>query len=404
MSPEVLCAQNHSFAVDFFAIGAMGYEFMSGERPYLGNNRKEIKQAVLLKQVIITYDELSPGWSKESADFLNALIIRNPHKRLGFQTGIEALKNHKWFNDFNWNDLLNKTMLSPFSPKASGNYDKSYCEGVDQIESETRRRYQMIMERDDFNYLFNEYTYINEQEENSIFFQSNRQRLIQQTAFNSIDNIQVNKTTKMNQNNKLKSKPMLIKTKGGLLFHSQLMASSQRMLNIENLKSKLKQKSVLKQAHSPRVNSRNGNHFIKYSSVIPKHHSNNNYISNVNYPSFSLMNSQYKTVNKSKSNLALNKNINVNKYDKKQNLYFLKKLENSRSCRNIGSLLPTLRSNYTKIIPGSDLNVYEKSTRERNKIILPINISSNYRSMSLIKSMSLSMTNSFLKHKLNIKN
>jgi hypothetical protein len=32
--------KNHSYAVDYFAIGVMGYEFMLGKRPYLGKNRK----------------------------------------------------------------------------------------------------------------------------------------------------------------------------------------------------------------------------------------------------------------------------------------------------------------------------------------------------------------------------
>ena len=44
MAPEVMCYQNHSFAVDFFALGVIGYEFMKGKRPYLGKNRKEIKE------------------------------------------------------------------------------------------------------------------------------------------------------------------------------------------------------------------------------------------------------------------------------------------------------------------------------------------------------------------------
>lgn len=30
MSPEVMCAQNHSFLVDYFAVGVIGYEFLSG--------------------------------------------------------------------------------------------------------------------------------------------------------------------------------------------------------------------------------------------------------------------------------------------------------------------------------------------------------------------------------------
>ena len=50
MSPEVLLAQNHSFPVDFFAIDVMGYEFMLGQRPYFGKNKKEIKHQVLRRQ------------------------------------------------------------------------------------------------------------------------------------------------------------------------------------------------------------------------------------------------------------------------------------------------------------------------------------------------------------------
>jgi len=51
MSPEVLCAQNHTVVVDYFAIGVMCYEFMKGYRPYLGKGRKEIKEKVMAKQV-----------------------------------------------------------------------------------------------------------------------------------------------------------------------------------------------------------------------------------------------------------------------------------------------------------------------------------------------------------------
>ncbi len=38
MSPEVMCAQNHSQLVDYFAIGVIGYEFLSGRVSFLLNN------------------------------------------------------------------------------------------------------------------------------------------------------------------------------------------------------------------------------------------------------------------------------------------------------------------------------------------------------------------------------
>lgn len=39
--------------MDYFAIGVIGYEFMLGRRPYLGKSRKEIRDAIIAKQVQI---------------------------------------------------------------------------------------------------------------------------------------------------------------------------------------------------------------------------------------------------------------------------------------------------------------------------------------------------------------
>jgi len=35
MAPEVMCRQNHGIAVDYFAVGVIGYEFMMGRVSYL---------------------------------------------------------------------------------------------------------------------------------------------------------------------------------------------------------------------------------------------------------------------------------------------------------------------------------------------------------------------------------
>ena len=49
MAPEVMFRTNHTMAVDYFASGVIGYEFMLGTRPYLGNNRNEIRDAMTSK-------------------------------------------------------------------------------------------------------------------------------------------------------------------------------------------------------------------------------------------------------------------------------------------------------------------------------------------------------------------
>ena len=161
MAPEVLMAQNHSFPVDFFAIGIMGYEFMLGQRPYIGKSRKEIKHLVLQKQAKIEEDYIPEGWSDESVDFINKCLKRKESRRLGYKNGVTELKKHQWFEGFDWEGLYNKTMLAPFVPKKAGNYDKKYCEGIEKLSDTTLERYQTYLKKNNFKHIFDGYTYIN---------------------------------------------------------------------------------------------------------------------------------------------------------------------------------------------------------------------------------------------------
>jgi serine/threonine protein kinase len=74
MAPEVMCRQNHGVAVDYFALGVLLYEFMMGRRPYSGKTRKEIRDKIFEKQVVLKKADLPEGWSLEAADFINKLI------------------------------------------------------------------------------------------------------------------------------------------------------------------------------------------------------------------------------------------------------------------------------------------------------------------------------------------
>ena len=49
MAPEVMCRQNHGIAVDYFGLGILLFEFMTGKRPYVGKTRKEIRDRIFEK-------------------------------------------------------------------------------------------------------------------------------------------------------------------------------------------------------------------------------------------------------------------------------------------------------------------------------------------------------------------
>ena len=159
MSPEVMKGRNHSFEVDFFAIGVIGYEFMNGKRPYVGRNRREIKEQMIATQAKIKDEDIIPGWSNESADFINQLLIRRPENRLGFNNGAKDLKEHSWLKYYPWKELDDKQLPSPFIPEKKDNFDKRYCESVEHIGQETQMRYEEILDDSDYQRVFMNFKY-----------------------------------------------------------------------------------------------------------------------------------------------------------------------------------------------------------------------------------------------------
>ena len=58
MAPEVMTKQNHSYEVDYYALGVIVYELMMGRRPYAGRDRKSIREQILAKQTAIKKSEI----------------------------------------------------------------------------------------------------------------------------------------------------------------------------------------------------------------------------------------------------------------------------------------------------------------------------------------------------------
>lgn len=108
IAPEILAWKNHSFSVDYFALGIIIYECIIGNRPYSGRTRKDFRQQVFSRQAWIKRsDVMSLDWSDEALDFCNSLIQRKTSSRLG-ENGIAELKQHSWLKDFDWEALLRK--------------------------------------------------------------------------------------------------------------------------------------------------------------------------------------------------------------------------------------------------------------------------------------------------------
>ncbi|KAL7379229.1 hypothetical protein ABVT39_024628 [Epinephelus coioides] len=93
VAPEILNYEPISTATDMWSIGVLTYVMLTGESPFLGDNKQET--FLNISQVNIDYSQDTfEGISALAVDFIKSLLVKNPRKRA---TAKECL-NHPWLN------------------------------------------------------------------------------------------------------------------------------------------------------------------------------------------------------------------------------------------------------------------------------------------------------------------
>ena len=296
MSPEVMCGLDHSIAVDYFAVGVIGYEFMNGIRPYPGSSRKEIKEKIMAKQAMIKTSEIDNGWSVEAVDCINRLLLRKPSRRLGYK-GASEVKQHPWFKNFPWKDLYVGKLVAPFLPKKEDNYDYNYCNGSEKIGLKTKERYNQIMTKENYSHIFEDYLYYNREDKSHNKIKTNENN-------NSNENqTTIPKFTNPHLKYEIEHDIELEKESRRLSGNDEELSSyiKYRRLNQSNSQGLMKNNSYINNEHS--------SSFIKDKSLVSKYmtgrlnnSTTNNYNINVDSNNFVYYKNNKMAINKTPSN------------------------------------------------------------------------------------------------------
>jgi serine/threonine protein kinase len=167
MAPEVMFSQNHSFAVDYYALGVIGYELIFGKRPYINIERKALKKEIFAKEAQIKRNQLPDKYSLECMDFINNMIKRKQTERLGYEN-ISTIFRHPWLLDVDFKKLYLKKIESPLNLyiNEGGNFDLknvNYNKYL-HLTNKTKIRYQkIIIHKKEYEHYFKDfYFYFNE--------------------------------------------------------------------------------------------------------------------------------------------------------------------------------------------------------------------------------------------------
>ncbi|KAJ3804418.1 kinase-like domain-containing protein [Lentinula lateritia] len=118
IAPELLESQGYTKTVDWWTLGVLLYEMMTGLPPFYDDNVNTMYQRILTDPL-----NFPPDMPSEARSVMTGLLQRDPAKRLGANGG-EEIKRHPFFAKYiDWERLIKKGYPPPFKPSVESVLD-----------------------------------------------------------------------------------------------------------------------------------------------------------------------------------------------------------------------------------------------------------------------------------------
>lgn len=113
MAPEVIQGKPYGKACDWWSLGALGYDLLTGSPPFRGNNHAKLQEKIVKQKLMLPYF-LGP----DAKDLLTRLLRKEPSKRLGYhmQKDLQTIKKHRFFRKIDWAALERRELDPPIQP------------------------------------------------------------------------------------------------------------------------------------------------------------------------------------------------------------------------------------------------------------------------------------------------
>lgn len=113
MAPEVILGHFYGAAVDWWSLGALGFDLITGKPPFAAPNHKKTQEKIVRGKLAFPY-----FMSPDAKDLMTKLLRKEPQKRLGFEgkKDFAKIKQHRFFRAIDWKRLEKREMEPPIQP------------------------------------------------------------------------------------------------------------------------------------------------------------------------------------------------------------------------------------------------------------------------------------------------
>ncbi|XP_050088154.1 cGMP-dependent protein kinase, isozyme 1 [Anopheles aquasalis] len=123
VAPEIILNKGHDRSVDYWALGILIHELLTGIPPFTAADPMKTYNIILKGIDMVNFPK---HMSRAAISLIKRLCRDVPSERLGYQRGgVQDIKKHKWFQGFDWDGLIAQTLKSPLQPNLTGPLDLS---------------------------------------------------------------------------------------------------------------------------------------------------------------------------------------------------------------------------------------------------------------------------------------
>jgi len=123
VAPEVILNKGHDISADYWSLGVLMFELLTGTPPFTGTDPMKTYNIILKGIDAIEFPRNITARAKE---LIKKLCRDNSAERLGYQKGgIRDIQKHKWFDGFNWEGLRQRNLHPPITPSIQSHLDTS---------------------------------------------------------------------------------------------------------------------------------------------------------------------------------------------------------------------------------------------------------------------------------------